>query len=64
MREEVVVSNTRGDRAPDSFGDARANFFDVGDVGSCREGISRWMGMIGTSNDAYGRGEGWQKGLG
>jgi hypothetical protein len=40
------------------------NFFDVAGVGSCREGSSRRMGLIGTSSNAYGCGEGYQKGLG
>ena len=36
-REEVGGATTGGERAPDGFGDAHANFVDVVDAGGCRE---------------------------
>jgi hypothetical protein len=33
MREEVGGATTGEELSPDGFGDARANFFDVADVG-------------------------------
>ena len=39
-------------------------FFDVADVGGCREGDGGWIDGIGTSGDAFGCWEEGAKGLG
>ena len=58
------MSTTAGERAPDGFGDGRANFVDVVDVGGCWEGSTGCVDGIGTSGDAYGCWEEEAKGLG
>jgi hypothetical protein len=48
------VATAGGERGWRSVGDGRANFFDVADVGGCREGSSGWIGNVDTSGDAFG----------
>jgi hypothetical protein len=53
MREEVSGVTTGGERAPDGFGDRRANFVDIADVGGYQEGSGGFIGNIGTSGNAW-----------
>jgi hypothetical protein len=63
-REEVSGVTTGGERAPDGFGDRRANFVDIADVGGYQEGSGGFIGNIGTSGNAFGCWEEDAKGLG
>jgi hypothetical protein len=63
MQEEVCFVTTGGGRASDGFRYGGAIFFDVADVGGCREGDGGWIDGIGTLGNAFGCWEEGAKGL-